>query len=146
MLAILPFLKANWRLISYAVGALIIIVAIWVAVSTVSGWHDDSKALVGVRVQLEAQIETIKRNNEVTDEYQSKLSNLRTKYANLERVQLKRCVPVQSTRVSSNPAGIGGADESERGISAGAIARLAEDFALTAEYVDACAKWVKLAR
>ena len=106
--------------------------------------YNDSKQLDICNANLASHIETIKQNNEATDDYQNQLASLNARLA--KRVQPKRCIPVQSTCLPSNSASASGNAKPARGLSSEYVRQVASDIKRTAIYVDACSKWVKQQR
>lgn len=106
--------------------------------------YNDSKKLDICNANLASHIETIKQNNEASDDYQNKLASLNARLA--KRVQPKRCVPVQSPCISSNATSASGNTKPARGFSSEYVRQVASDIKRTAIYVEACSKWVKQQR
>jgi len=104
-------------------------------------WRDDSKALDSCIAQRNAQIESIKQNNEASNDYQTKLSDLNARLA--KRVQPARCIPVSAPCISGSSSGISGNTKQPRGLSSEYLEQIAGDLKRTAIYVKACSNYVK---
>jgi len=121
------------RLLPYALCGVIALVVL--------SWRDDSKSLDLCEARETAQIATINKNNEASNDYQTKLSDLNARLA--RRVQPARCIPVSTPCISGSASGISGNTKQPRGLPAGYLEQIAGDLKRTAIYVKACSKWVK---